>query len=558
MGYNHSDIGHNWAHQLKSRQGDRYFSFDGRVIKSYSTVIGEIIHTKDGTPVFFLNTGNYSNSTCKHQNYAFSAIPDTAVKFSASCGNFMFGWDGISYWNDEMTEPRAKKFVVKNLQSVVDSLLEFKDSKALKIEKEFSLYYFDEAVRFLQYFPLTSISKILRMKNDELKTWFCVAKPTVFRKVVKAIMAENRELKSLVDIANGEGTYDAYCQRTSGIRMSEVTRKFNHACGFETVGFRDNWYEPYPYIYGSKHGSRFPKNDTFISHALRNECGKGFTSKQILQHREKGDLIATLYATKKHNFTTMCEFNAQKHRADRVRSAKQRLEIFIGLRGWQERWSCKYKHLFSSFNYNGVEYTFNRWNEEWELSSEEYTDFGAMSPEEQKTFIVAKRSEMLEKLRQQDYNYEHRAELAEQARIKWEKEQAEKREYIERLKAQGDEGIRQLWHEGLINSSSLWGKPVTVFYGGNVLLKVTKNGEEVETSKGITIPLKECKRLWLIINRWHENNTEFYRSGETVHATKHQHWNIERYQHDIMIAGCHAIAYKEMATIAKQLNLLTI
>lgn len=27
-----------------------------------------------------------------------------------------------------------------------------------------------------------------------------------------------------------------------------------------------------------------------------------------------------------------------------------------------------------------------------------------------------------------------------------------------------------------------------------------------------------------------------------------------RYQNDIMIAGCHAIAYKEMANIAKQLN----
>ena len=553
MGYNHSEIGHNWAHQLKSRQGDRYFSFEGRTIKSYSTVIGEIIHTKDGTPVFFLNTGNYSNSTCKHQNYAFSAIPDSAVKFSASCGNFMFGWHGMAYFQDEMTEPQAKKFVVKNLQSVVNSLLEFKDSKALKIEKEFSLHYFDEAVRFLQYFPLTSISKILRMKNDELKRWFCIENPTVFRKVVKAIMAGDRELKSLVDVANGEGTYDAYFQRTLGIRMSETTRKFNHACGFETVGFRDEWYEPYPYLYGKSNGSRFPKNYTFISHTLRNCCGKGFTSKLILQHREKGDLIETLHKAKKANFIKACEESAEYARNYRVQQAKKRLEVFIGLRGWDNSWNNKYKHPFSSFNYNGVEYTFNRWNEEKELSDEEYKAFATMSPEEQKTFIQTKRSEMLETLRQQDYNYEHRAELAEQARIKWEKEQAEKREYIERLKAQGDDGLRQLWHEGLINSTSLWNKPITLFYGGNVLLKVAKNGEVVETSKGITIPLKECKRLWLIINRWHENKTEFYRSNEKVHATRNQ-WSIERFQNDIMIAGCHAIAYKEMATIAKQLN----
>lgn len=553
MGYSHTDIGHNWAHQLKSRQGDHYFSFNGRVIKSYSTVIGEIVHTKDGTPVYFLNTGSYSNSTCKHQNYAFGAIPNDAVKFSASCGNFRYGWNGIANWEGKITAVQAQKFVVKNLQFIVDSLLEFKDSKALKIEKEFSLHYFDEALRFLEYFPLTSISKILRMKNDELKSWFCIAKPTVFRKVVKAILAGNRDMKSLVDVANGDGTYDAYYQRTLGIRMSETTRKFNHVCGFETVGFRDNWYEPYPYLYGKRNGSRFPKNYTFISHPLSG-CGKGFTSKQILQHRENGDLIETLYKAKKANFLKACEDSFQYARNHRVSESKKRLEIFIGLRGWDDSWNCKYKHPFSSFNYNGVEYTFNRWNEEKELTAEEYAAFGAMSPEEQKAFIRAKRAAMLETLRQQDYNYEHRQELAEKARLEWEKEQAEKREYIERLKAQGDDGLRRLWHEGLISSTSLWNKPITLFYGGNVLLRVAENGENVVTSKGITIPLKECKRLWLIINRWHESNTEFYRSEETVHATKHQNWNIQRYQNDIMIAGCHAIAYKEMATIAKQLN----
>ncbi len=554
MGYSHSDIGHNWAHQLKSRQGDSYFSFDDRKIKSYTTVIGEIVHTNDGTPVYFLNTGSYSNSTLKHQGHAFSAIPDDAVQFSASCDNFIFGWDGMTYWEDEMTESQAKEFVVKNLQYVVDSLLEFKTSKALKIEKDFSLHYFDEAVRFLQYFPLTSISQILRMKNSELKGRYDIVNPTCFRKVVKTIMTGDRELKSLVDIANGEGAYDAYHQRTTGIRMSETTRKFNHACGFETVGFRGSWYEPYPYVCGMKDGSRFPKNNTYISHELRNDCGKGFTSKQILQHREKGDLVETLLNAKKRNFIKACEKYEAKKRSERTEEAKKRLELLIGLRGFDNTWPNNYKRTISSFDYNGVIYTFNRWNEECELSSEEYTAFGSMSTEEQKEFIRAKRSEMLEVLRQQDYNYEHRYELAEKARIQREKEQTAKREYIERLKAQGDEGMRQLWHEGLISPTSLWDKPMTMFYGGNVLLRVVDNGKNVITSKGITISLNECKRLWRIINRWHNNNTEFCSSDEIVHASKKQQWKIQRYQHDIMIAGCHAIAYREMATIAQQLN----
>ena len=247
-------------------------------------------------------------------------------------------------------------------------------------------------------------------------------------------------------------------------------------------------------------------------------------------------------------------YEERRLRNGRVKEAKERLEIFIGLRGWQSDWSHKYKHTFSSFDYNGVEYSFNHWNYEKELSDDEYKAFSVMSVEEQKAFIRAKRTEMLEVLRQQDYNYEHRVELAEKARLAREKEQAAKREYIEHLKAQGDEGIRQLWHEGLIGNTALWNKPMTVFYGGNVLLRISDNGENVVTSKGIAIPLKECKRLWLIINRWHNDNTEFCRIKEVVHATKQQRWNIQRYQNDIMIAGCHAIAYKEMAAIAKQLN----
>lgn len=407
----------------------------------------------------------------------------------------------------------------------------------------------------MEYFPLISFAKVLRIKNGDLKMFFHITNPTSFRKVVKALIAGEKDLKTLVDIACGDGTYDAYYNRTIGIRMSDTTGKYNHKCGFETNRVMGKWYDPYPYCYGVKNGARWPKNQTFISHSLDRYCdGKGFTGKQILQHRRRGDLISVLFETRKKNLANAFLYEERRLRNKRVEEAKERLEIFIGLRGWESDWNHKYKHTFSSFNYNGVEYSFNRWNEEKELSDNEYQAFSMMSVEEQKAFIRAKRAEMLETLRQQDYNYEHRVELAEKARLAWEKEQVAKREYIEHLKAQGDEGIRQLWHEGLIGNTSLWNKSMTVFYGGNVLLRVADNGENVVTSKGITIPLKECKRLWLIINRWHNENTEFCRSNEIVHATKRQQWRIERYQNDIMIAGCHAIAYKEMANIAKQLK----
>jgi len=551
MGASHSEIGHNWAHQLKSCQRDRYsFGFEGTKIRSYSTVIGEIVYTKSNEPIYFLNYGSYSNSTCKHQNYAFGAIPKYATVFSASCGEFMYGWNGIADWNGEITEARAANFVMKNLQAVYDSLLAFKDSKALRNEKEFSIHYFNEAVRFMEYFPLTSFSKILRIKNDTLKKFYHIENPTTFRKVVKVLIAGEKELKVLVDIACGNGTYDTYYKRTMGIRMVDITRKYNHLCGFEAAGHYDEWYVPYPYFNGKKRVAKRPKNYTYISHTLR-ASGKGFTTKEILHHREKGDLAKALYETRKGKFKAACLMYEVNESIKRKEAAKKRLEIFIGLRGF-DPW-CN-RNAFISFSYNGAGYTFHRWNEESELTDEEYAAFGRMSSEERNAFIIAKRAEMLETLQQQDYEYEHRFELAEKARIERERKEAAKRKYIEEQKARGDEGLRQLWHENLLSSTSLWNQPITLFYGGNVLLKVAESGDKVVTSKGITIPLKECKRLWNIINRWHESKTEFCQNKEIVHATGHQDWSIQRYQNDIMIAGCHAIAYKEMATIAKQLN----
>lgn len=89
-----------------------------------------------------------------------------------------------------------------------------------------------------------------------------------------------------------------------------------------------------------------------------------------------------------------------------------------------------------------------------------------------------------------------------------------------------------------------------LFDGGNVCLRINRG--HVETSKGISISFEECTRLWTLIKRWHENNAEFQR--EMCHATTNR-WAISSYKNDIMTAGCHSIAYSEMARIAKELKI---
>lgn len=89
-----------------------------------------------------------------------------------------------------------------------------------------------------------------------------------------------------------------------------------------------------------------------------------------------------------------------------------------------------------------------------------------------------------------------------------------------------------------------------IFDGGNVALRI--HGGVVQTSKGISISFEECARLWALIQRWHNNHAEFHR--DICHATTNR-WTISSFENDIMTAGCHSIAYSEMARIAKELKL---
>lgn len=165
---------------------------------------------------------------------------------------------------------------------------------------------------------------------------------------------------------------------------------------------------------------------------------------------------------------------------------------------------------------------------------------------------------MLEQLQHDRTDYENwNARLAEEQRqrelerARQEALENEKAAYKAQLLSQGESGLRQAWHEGF--RVSVWNQSLSFYFGGNVLLRVV-NGEYVETSKGVKISKDECQRLWLIINRWHNNKTEFV-GTEPVNAIGST-WKISRYQNDIMTAGCHSIAYCEMEYVAKQLGLV--
>lgn len=83
----------------------------------------------------------------------------------------------------------------------------------------------------------------------------------------------------------------------------------------------------------------------------------------------------------------------------------------------------------------------------------------------------------------------------------------------------------------------------------NVWLRI-KNGV-IETSKNIKIERAEAERLWKFIKFFH--NGSKFQHDMVLDTTGHK-WKINSYKNDILVAGCHRVAYSEMEGVARQLG----
>lgn len=109
-----------------------------------------------------------------------------------------------------------------------------------------------------------------------------------------------------------------------------------------------------------------------------------------------------------------------------------------------------------------------------------------------------------------------------------------------------DEKLEE-WKSGEINFLN------TPFYipGEKPNAWIRIKGNIIETSKQIKIGVAEARKLWRAVSAMHRG-AEF-RHGLVEDVTGHQ-WSLNRYENDLLTAGCHRIAYDEMERIAKQLG----
>jgi hypothetical protein len=261
--------------------------------------------------------------------------------------------------------------------------------------------------------------------------------------------------------------------------------------------------------------------------------------------KHKNDLVRFLFEKKKEYEKAMFIENEDAEKRIRICDAKKKLEKHCGMRGFEHSWtgSGTFSH-----DYNGKKvtlFTHEYWIEEIQIQDEEYQEFTKMSDEEKRTFIHDKNEMAYTYLTGEIYKADHADEI-----MAAEKKKAN--EIRREIEMRGEEYDATLWKEGqtdrLFNTHG-----VSFYHGGNVLLRYNPDKKLVETAKGIKLSVEECKRLWPIVKRWHENNSTFS-PGETANS-KLGKWRIKEFSSDILIAGCHAISFFEMEECAKKLGI---
>ena len=159
---------------------------------------------------------------------------------------------------------------------------------------------------------------------------------------------------------------------------------------------------------------------------------------------------------------------------------------------------------------------------------------------QEKHYADEEARERAEALRRQREEEERQREKELQEKIK--------AEQIEKCVAEGDEGCRNLWrlHYMSIENAKSYSKlnEDEFFNGGNVLMRFSMDKDIVETSMHIRLDIPTCKKFFKLINIWHENPEKFVECEINTHYSGT--YKIRSFNNDILVAGCHRIAYAEM------------
>lgn len=335
MAATNSDVAHAWAHNLdKCKNGSSLSHYAGK-LRSYSTTIGQRIEL-NGKIIFLVDTASYSNTTAKHQNCMRMAIPrdeDNVYTFHT-----IYGVYGRRNFVDFQYSNTLIQFGLQLLLPEFSNCLKMPFCK--KLDYKLSYDGYNEMVRFFEVTGVTTVSKLLRMKAKDLEDMARAAAmdaeetgkvrgaiSSCFRRFLR-MMSRGVEIPTIVDLINGKGTWEAYLERTKGLRVAQKNRRLTEFCGFG-----DRWYRA----------------------SCRARLNGKITQKDIEKHQKAGDLAQWLVSIRRKNFAEFVKIQETCDRHARECKAKHHLEEYLGMKGFASKYGfSSITPKFSRFDYNGT------------------------------------------------------------------------------------------------------------------------------------------------------------------------------------------------------------
>ena len=541
-----SDIAHRWANQQFGKRNGTLTApsthCDEVSFYSYSTVIAQWLDKK--RKIMAVIDVSLTKSTAGHICDVMRAIPHdvTVFRLHRPASSYYTGYDNVDFcnWRGELDPMTVTKQYISLLY---DSILAVDKDCSLNPG---SLHWWHELQRWEKCFPGGSIKKYLRQKLSENKS--TRKRQTEYRKMLRALL-NGATFEEIVDVVNGEGAWQRYLDRTKGIRKARAKRDYAEKIA-RYIG------------YGSLRNSPLTPKQILaltplqrVEIKLHNVTKPSWSEQAAHKARTVNNLLKYLGIKGEYHENGWFDFlNEPKmihdpRTGELIYDASHRID-----------WNIP-RIYFRASDIEKVKENPKKFRE-WFLAKaralgklhlgSKYLHRKDDATPEQQEMIAAylnykKKHDARFKTRQDRYEAERRRQAEEAA-----ERERQRRLIVESYQHRGIDGYRDLWRERFDtypDTASF--SQSEFFYGGNVLLRFNEQTRMVETSKSIKLNIDQAKKLWRTIEIWHQNPKRFQRIEI---KTQNSSYTAHSYNNDILVAGCHSIAYSEMRRMAHQLN----
>lgn len=547
--WTNQDFGRNNGFKSKNTHCDKWNYY------SYSTVIAQWVDHKRKVMVVMDLHSDTTPTTNNHRQDIYSGVSDEITVFPYTNYSYSYYDEGQLTSSPESFDYTDRRRLLEYyLQNMYNAYAEFVSSKKLTT-LNFTDYW-KYADKLCEMYKDTTYKKWLRNPSA------LIAKNvlTAMRKMVKLHIAGVTATEEFVNTMFGDGTWDAYMTRTESIRKSARTREYIAKVNYH-VGY-ERWYSRCNLPY---HSMAEIKADGPRKILLRKfaKLWHDANDNKICEKKKQSIVNATKYLgiSDIQSYELPSGWSINDYRIT-VRSVIVDGEVVYKPIHCMDEW-----RILGWCNVPVLEFRYKEFKaaKDTKKFKERYIKKATILGRLQKgkslyIKVLAKSLKVEDLTEEQTHLYNefvafHEKELGRIDRRKKIRKQeeariaAEKAAKLEVYKSRGVDGMRDLWREHLCSIYE-YDRLDNYYYGGNVLLRWSKNHDYIETSKNIKLSIEQCKKYWKIISIWHENPSKF---KSIQMATKTGTYKVTSYQDDILTAGCHKIAYQEMKRMMKEI-----